>query len=123
MSKVPHLKTMLTSRFISFAHKLINSRKFTTRFLSNLSLYDKRTVFGQNVDGILKSCNLQEEDFVKLSKGFVRNMIRYWPEDVEDCSWRIPIIEEIMELRSGGTEIDGFTHKELQEILTYVCTN
>ena len=113
VSRVPHMKTMLICRFITFAQKLINNSKFSARFLSNLSLFDKRTVFGQNVAGILSSCNLEEDDFDKLSKSFAKNNVSYWQDEEEDCLWRVPLIDEIIELRSGKKEIDGFSHKEL----------
>ena len=47
VSLCQHLKTSLAARFVTFVHSLINSNKFSVRFLARLCQADKRTVLSR----------------------------------------------------------------------------
>ena len=57
LSGQPHLKNMLLSRFAKFHKSLLNSPKFSVRFLARLLEGDQRTVFGRMLDRLKIECN------------------------------------------------------------------
>ena len=40
-----------------------------------------------------------------------------------DQKWRISILEELIEVRAGSMEIEGFSNEEISEILEHVCVS
>ena len=120
ISNVPHLKTLLWSRFETFAKKVVHSGKFTVRFLANLSLNDNRTTFGCNVNELLKLCHFSKTELSKLSKDVVKRNVKYWYVSEED-EWRNILTKELLDLQNNVLDVEGFTNKELDSILEYIC--
>ena len=56
LSNALHLKTLLTSRFITFHQSLITSPKLPVRFLARLYEHDLRTIHGKNLSEIAETC-------------------------------------------------------------------
>ena len=119
ISGVPHLKTLLLSRF---ARKVASSEKFSVRFIANLNLNDNRTTFGSNVNQLLKLCKLAKGEFAHLNKDYVKKTVRYWDPDADD-TWRNHLAKELIDTENGHLAIDGFSKKELSSILEYICKN
>ena len=119
ISDTPHLKTQLCCRFVKFALKILGSSKFSTRFLSNLLKDDNRTVFGRNLVKILKSC---EKNVDEITSKDVRDKMRYWIISDEEL-WRQDICKEILSLKEGDLEVEGFFSAEIEEIFRYICTS
>ena len=53
-----HPKVMLASRYVGFYHGLVNSTKFSVRYLARLAERDMRTVKGKTLNYILEQCNM-----------------------------------------------------------------
>ena len=87
---------------------------------NSFRLEDKRSLFGKNVHNILKLCGINE-GFDVITPRSAKLFIRYWP-DVEDERWRQSIAKELIEIREGTREVDGFTKTEIQQMLLFVCT-
>ena len=119
ISNMNHLKTILISRFVNFAKKLLISKKFTVRFLANLRSKDQRSLFGRNIFNILKLSHV--EGFDELAPSSAKLHIRYWPGQEEE-RWRQYIAQGLLEIRGGAWEVHGFSNTEIQEMLTFVCT-
>ena len=77
MSEIPHLKSMLCSRFVTFHQSLRKSPKFPVRFLSKLVESDLRTVHGKNLAGIASKCDLNEESPNLLRTKLVKEKLIY----------------------------------------------
>ena len=119
MSEVMHLKTMLASRFVSFHDSLINSKKFSIRFLARLFEPDMKTVYGQNLHEIASLCNV---DHRQLTPKIVKSKLKYREVSDED-QWRVRMGKELLELRDKETmHLPGFTADEQAEVLHYICT-
>ena len=119
MSEVMHLKTMLASRFVSFHDSLINSKKFSIRFLARLFESDMRTVYGRNLHEIASLCNV---DHRQLTPKIVKSKLKYREVSDED-QWRVRMGKELLELRDKETKhLPGFTADEQAEVLHYICT-
>ena len=39
----------------------------------------------------------------------------------DDQLWRIPLLKEIIEVRAGTYQIEGFTDEEITEMIEFVC--
>ena len=47
--------------------------------------------------------------------------LTYKQVDMEDM-WKIPCIQEIIDIKAGVIEVPGFNIKELEEMLRHICT-
>ena len=70
-----HLKTMLLSRFVRFHKGLVNSPKFTVRFLARLAERDQRTVHGKTLNWLLGQCKVEHID--DLTSNLVKRNVVY----------------------------------------------
>ena len=47
--------------------------------------------------------------------------LKYWP--VEDGNkWKIEVAKELLEVQSGNLELENFKLKEVQQMLSFICT-
>ena len=120
LSGSSHVKTLISSRYATFYHSLVNTKKTPVRFLARLAERDQRTVLGRTLTALLQTCGLGEEDLPSLHAGLVKTQMMFRPApDGEE--WRIPLAQELLKLRSD-LELPGFTHEELEALLEYTCT-
>ena len=115
ISDALHLKTMLCSRFVKFVLKALDCNKFTVRFLANLFLTDNRTTLGSNMAYIAKEC---ETVVNKLTPSIVKRKLIYRKTEYD---WKTDVAMEMLEVRHGNMSLEGFSKKEIEEILTNVC--
>ena len=114
-----HMSTTLIRNFLKFILSIRNSTKPVLRQLYSITKSDVRTTTGSNLRNILMLTNLKSVD--DLLPETVHE-IRYKEIKKEDM-WRIPIIMEAMDIKSGDINPpDGWTTEEIDEILEYVCT-
>ena len=118
ISKMEHLKCAIQKRFITFTDKLRTSPKMVVRIINQIVSKDCRSTTGENIRRISLSCST---DPVKgpthddiSEKGF-----EAVPAGEE---WRIPLINELIDMRDGVLDANMWTHKEIEATLTYLCT-
>ena len=107
------------SRLVNFHKGLVNSPKFTIRFLARLAEKDQRTVLRKTLKYLLEQCNLQDVD--ELSPFIVKKHLAYGVAS-QDSAWQIPIAKELYKARNKELVVDGFNDKEINMIFDYVCT-
>jgi hypothetical protein len=123
LSECLHLKTMIASRYVTFYRSLITSKKMPVRFLARLAETDQRTVLGRTLSSLLLSCNLADGDLLNLDARLVKKMMKYKTAP-DDEKWRIPLCQELLNLREGGQlDLPEFTPEEREELLQYVCVS
>ena len=123
MSRSIHLKTMLLSRYVKFYHSLVNSPKFSVRFVSRLFENDRRTVLGRTISYLCRECGLnRSSDLDKLTPGLVKQHVGFGliPENGQ---WMASVASEFLHARDSGYSLDGFSKDEIDEMLEYVCTS
>ena len=120
ISEYTHMKTLLMMRMISFVNKLHESKKPVLRQLIDLTRRNTRTVTGRNLRGILLlTPKSRVED---LTVEDAKN-IQYHPL-TEDDRWRVPVIKDILMIRSGELKMpEGWSMVELSELLEEACTS
>ena len=117
---VPHLESVLHSRYIGFTENLLKSSKPPTRLLFDTIRCDLGSQTGQNLQFL----------FEKYSKASVKNLIgdknqikkaKVAPVS-ENEEWKLKLIEEVCLVQRGLLEAE-FDEAMLQEILEFVCTS
>ena len=112
-----HVKKILLKRFISFLHQIANSNKILPKLLLNCIKSDTRSVTGSNIRRILLLTNKEK----------IENVTQYDIERIQYAEmadgWRVPLIQEITDVKFGQLSIDGFSDEECQEILRFACTS
>ena len=103
------LKTMIASRFVTFHHSLINSRKLPVRFLARLYERDNRTVLGRTLSRLLQLCNLEDGDLSKLNSNLIKKKLCNKEVPAEE-SWRVHLGKELLQVCQGSEMVlTGFT--------------
>ena len=113
VSEFPHLKCMLTNRFMKFFLSLYNSDKTVIKNLVNTQFRDARSTFGANV---LNLC-IYNNDFNPFN--FSKNMIKYHEIPVDEI-WRVGLIKEILHILDYEMDLN-FDKSHLGFILNYVA--
>ena len=98
-------------RYIRFANVLLTPEKKAARNLFNWVRKDCQSITGYNLRKIM----LHNADLVDD----VTKIPHYIMPDHE--SWRVPIIREISETKSGKMVIPNFTKEELESIKEFAC--
>ena len=111
LSKTRHIKLSLMRRYIRFANVLLTSEKKAARNLFNCVRKDCQSITGYNLRKIM----LHNADLVDD----VTKIPYYIMPDHE--SWRVPIIREISETKSGKMVITNVTKEELESIKEFAC--
>ena len=105
ISELPHLKAILSQRFLSFMHSLINSKRKCLPELSKKMVYDQGSISGQNLNLIASNAGYTRYNVLKMSPSCVGNTIKYCPVPKES-EWKIPLLKELISLRDGELYIE-----------------
>ena len=116
LSDCLHPKTMLSSRLVKFDATLMSSGKSSVKFLAWLCHGDHRTVLGKNMGSICRELSSNAVTAVDVKK-----QMEYFPVP-EDETWRIPIIKELLEIKSGNAKISNFAEEDVSDLLNILCT-
>lgn len=88
-----HLKVMLASRYVTFFHSLVKSKKMPVRFLARLAQSDLRTVLGKTLSSLQTSCGLTHDQTTQLTANLVKR------------------------------KLPGFSKEEQEDILKHICVS
>ena len=117
ISNMRHLKKTLILRFLSFIKQIKKSPKILPKQLFNLIKNDTNSITGKNIRRILlltrKPCieDVNEHDIDEL----------VYEEVGEENQWKVSLLRELIECKTDEMEIEGFTQKECEDLLNYVC--
>ena len=100
LSTLPHLKTMLSKRFLKFQKNLSACKKPQVSYLRSIQEVDHRSSYGRNYESLC----------VNGVDG------EYFPVPAAE-TWRMPLIHDLL-----CCNISGFSEKETQDMLKYICT-
>ena len=109
---------MLSSRFVKFSEITRSSHKQAVRLLSSICYYDERSVFKKNLTNIAKDCEIE---VCKLTPNIVKTNMQYVKTPIED-EWRIPLLQNLIRIRTNEWTLPGFDHKEFNLLINDVCT-
>ena len=115
ISSTSHLKTKLVKRFIKFYNSIEKCDKPHLKYLLEKQKNDVRSVFGRNVMNICSEAGTDRISLVNLDN------IDYVPLPIEE-HWRIPLLKDLLEARTGRTFVD-LTRREINSIICLVTTS
>ena len=109
----------MCSRFVQFKQSLLNSNKSLVRLLANLNENNCKTTFGSNLQKIALLCKVNVE---ALDPTVVKSKMEYFPLPINE-TWRIPLINEVLAIKTQNCELPGFSIEEVNDMLVYACTS
>ena len=117
ISKVPHVKTMLASRYANFVNILLRSCKPEVALLASLSFEDNRTVMGKTVSRLKKEIIPYE-----ISARSIKKKLRYFPVPAEE-EWRLPVLDELVAVEAGQSIMtEDFSQEDIKSMISALCT-
>ena len=118
MTGLPHLRSILISRYLKFINMIRKSGKKEIVELLNLVKSDVRTTTGHNLRSIMIQTGKSSIEDLTVEK----EDLKY--HEVPDAeAWRIDFLKEVVELRYGDLEVSGFSLNELMDIQESICTD
>ena len=118
ISEMEHLKCAIYKRFIAFTEKLSCSPKVVVRDLHRRLGKDCRSTTGSNLRRIMLECNANSFTG-PTPKDVSRKGFEATPDGEE---WRSNIIKELVAIRDGIMDTNGWTRQEVDETLMHLCT-
>ena len=116
LSKTLHISKSLKKRFINFVDKLRKSRKDVLRRVLREIENDCRSITGRKIRKLLLA-----SDVLQLCDVNVNNIpYKSIPEGDE---WKIEMVDEIINVKSGKLELDNFTIEEMNTICDLICSS
>ena len=95
------------------------SKKQALKNLLNLIQYDTRSIAGSNLREIMLLTD--KNDVSELCKEDA-SQITYKEVPVEE-KWRVSSLKELIDVKSGRSELGGFTEKEIDHMINFVSSN
>ena len=81
--------------------------------------HDVRSTTGSNLRNLLLLTDKNTID--ELCKDDIRKL-KYHQIDCKDA-WKVKMINEITDVKFNKLEVENFSHEELDEILSHLCTS
>ena len=118
ISGTKHIKCALIKNFLNFIEQIKKSNKNVSKALLHTIKLDVNSVTGSNLRNIMKLVN--KTCINDLSPDDSR-LVSYHPVPAEE-EWRISLVRELIEIRNQTADLQGFSWKELEDILNFACT-
>ena len=109
-----HVKLVLIRRYLVFIEKIKSSNKAPLKMLMKEAMLDMRSDTGGNMRNIMllvgktRVEDVGMEDLSKLE---------------EQAMWKVPMIKEIINIKSEEIKAPGFHYSELDVILEHLCVD
>ena len=108
----PHIVTSLWKRFLKFINCVSLSQKAVLRNMLHLAKQDCRSITGRNRRKIELMVNQDDNANTHLPP---------YCMILDNERWRIALVREIMDAKSGIIEVANFTTEELDTINEFAC--
>ena len=113
---VPHIKTVLCTRFVQFVTSLSNCNKLCIRLLVDLSKQDFSTVLCKKLESIAQDCIVQSRNLNKFC--VEQNMIyNHIPLDQE---WKLPILHKLLKVKDANFILNYFDDNEIATMINFL---
>ena len=110
LSETKHIKISLMKRYLRFCNMLSESKKNALKNLYYDIKQDCRSTTGYNLRKIMLMNDEWNGDFAQI----------YYPlPDLE--SWRVPLIQELLDIKFGKANVSNFANDELDAISRFAC--
>ena len=116
ISQTKHIVFSLYGRFCNFVGKIRESNKSALTNLLRAIQEDCRSRTGSNLRKILvrtTKSNVEDLDAQDITENYQRIP--------NGCHWKIEMVRECIDCRSGNLTVPGFNRNEIDEIKNLVC--
>ena len=113
-----HVKQVLAKRFLKFCEDLKNSKKAVIRDTFEKIKVDIRSTTGRN---LAELAQLLGKPIMRLTPNDA-DLIIYEKADSNE-EYRIEFVREVIDVKAGILEVEGFDEEELSLILDCLCTS
>ena len=110
---------ILADRFLSFMDKIEKSSKSAIKMLRQEAIKDVRSTTGANYRGIMLLAG--ETGIDKVNRDSIKK-VDYYKVKKED-EWKVKIAADLMDIREGFSEVEGFQQKEMSDLLDSICVS
>ena len=119
ISMTRHVTFSLYLRFLKFIDRIGSCRKSAMTTLLNTIKYDCQSRTCSNLREIMLMTSKNDVDVIDREdiKTFLYNEIP------RNCEWKINIVNELIDYKSGIVMVPGFQHSKLKEMLNHICTS
>ena len=81
---------------------------------------DKRTVIGRSTQLLSDVCGVEESKAKFLTANLVKKSLKYF-DTPEGEEWRPPLVRELINIRAGQLDLQGFSKEEIEILLKNQC--
>ena len=106
----------VSSQLVRFWDSLRKCKKSSVRYLFSLVYNDRRTLTGRTDSRIAFDCEVER---TVLDWKQALN-VRYFPPPPGEL-WRIPLLQELLEVRKGNVKIPGIDQEAIKDIIDKIC--
>ena len=110
---------ILVDRFLSFMDMIEKSDKEAIKMLRKEAMKDVRSTTGANYRGIMLLSG--QSSIKKVTRESVKE-IQYY-EINQNNQWKVNIAADLINLRDGIKEIEGFEKEEMSVLLNNICVS
>ena len=114
-----HIKFILMKNFMNFLKQIENGSKEIAKKLLNTVKNDVGSTTGSNIKGIKELMNKDSLNEISISE--IKDIT--FAEIPIGCEWRIPVLEELLSVRDGNSEMENFTNKDIQNMIDFICSS
>ena len=119
LAQTRQLKFVLLKRFLSFILQIENSQKTLPKLLLQTVKRDCRSVTGSNLRNILLLTRKDTIEELVPDDAFQMNYIPVMDEN----KWRIAMINELIDVKWGKTDIENLSDDDIDAIIEEICTS
>ena len=112
-----HVKQVFARRFLKFCEKLKCCKKAVVRDTYEKIKLNVRSTTGRN---LAELAQLVGKNIEELSPKDSDSVVYEIADDNE--RYRVDLVKELVDVRAGISEVEGFNAEELDKILNYLCT-
>ena len=99
--------------------KIEKSSKSAIKMLREEAIKDVRSTTGANYRGIMLLAG--ETGIDKVNRDSIKK-VDYYKVKKED-EWKVKIAADLMDIREGFSEVEGFQQKEMSDLLDSICVS
>ena len=118
ITEKPHARTLMVKNFLRFCELIVKSNKEALKSVFHIVKKNVQSYTGKNLRKIMVM--MKKSSISELKSCEVKESLEYNPVPINQ-SWRIPFLKEIIDIKAGNLEVEGFTSGEISEIMEHIC--
>ena len=119
ISNTTHIKFTIIKNFLNFLKQIENGSKSIAKVLLNTVKNDVGSTTGSNIKGIKQLLDVDSINQININE--IKE--KTFAEIPVGSEWRIPVLEELLSVRNGNSELENFTKKDIDSMIDIICSS